>query len=421
MSKETVKISDRRNVVDIAWANNGRLFDVEGKRSRLTLTDLVTDKKYRNIFKTVVEEYLVNSITPQQVISENLFQRIDLEETAVAVNIKTFGAMEAHILDDEQGIAKEVEPEISTAGYQVKFDVYRWGLSLGMTEKAIKNDQYGLLKFWLREASNALARTKEYNCYKLLNAAGTVVFSNSNPTNSEFGVATGRGIDGEQNGTPSFNDVIEAYSYLAMRNYNPDTMLMHPFAWRMFLTDPMFREVFLKGSTVVTAKTPKGDPFPGWADPFKGRGYKTAAVKSPFDPNLRELGASFKVQPAASLTGNPLTIIVTPRVPFSSKNVTGQGGTTDFGIKGVTDIIIADSSRAGIIGVTQDPNVRNWSNEEKLSRFWEVSEEYGTGIMDQGKGIIVMKDMVVDREYSFDNVNSVTLKKLNRTGTFTLK
>ena len=418
MKEKVNKELARSYIVDAAWRMNGKLLDVEGKPSAITIHDLITEKKYRNIFKSVVDEYIVNSVAPQQVIAQNLFQRIDLEETAVRVNIKTFGALEAQLIDPELGIGKEKNPDLSNVGHEVKFDVNRWGLSLGMTEKAIKTDSYGLLKFWLREASNALSRTKEYNCYKLLNAYGTTVFSNS--AASEFGAATGRGVTGEQNGTPSFNDVVEAYAYLSMRGYNPDVMLIHPFAWRMFLTDPMFREVFLKGSKIVTATVPKGDPFPGWTDPFNGRGYKTAAVKTPFDPTLRALGATYTISPAASLTGAPLTIIVSPRIPFKKGNIVGQSGSTDFGIKGVTDIIIADSSRAGIMGVTQDPSVRNWDNVEKLAKFWEVSEEYGLGVMDQGKGLVVMRDMVVDREYSFDNVNSVTLTNLNRDDTFTI-
>ncbi len=98
MKEKVNKELARSYIVDAAWRMNGKLLDVEGKPSSITIHDLITEKKYRNIFKSVVDEYIVNSIAPQQVIAQNLFQRIDLEETAVRVNIKTFGALEAGIL-----------------------------------------------------------------------------------------------------------------------------------------------------------------------------------------------------------------------------------------------------------------------------------------------------------------------------------
>ena len=400
--------------VDSLFYNNGEFLTKENKIERQSISDIVTSKTYGELFKTQVENYIVKSIQPQTVIIDNLFQEIPVNPNIQSVTIRTFGALEAHEVG-ETGTAREQDPEYSNQGHKIKMDIKRWGLTLAMSEKAIKNDQWGVLKFWLREASNALARTKEKNAYKLINEGGITVFDNAG--SSELGVATGRGQSGAQIGVPSFNDIVDTYAYLIARGFNPDVMIMHPFAWRMFLLDPNIREVFLKGAKIISNKPPKGDPFPGWADFFKGLGYKTVGTGDPFSNQLQALGNTFTAQPAALPA--PMTIIITPRVPFEQMTVTGQGGSGSFGLKGVTDIMIADSSQCGAIAVAQRPNVRNWADIIKRTASWEITEEYDMDVLAQGKAIAIMRNMVVDKEANFQNVNNVTLSELNKTDYFT--
>jgi hypothetical protein len=54
---------------------------------------------------------------------------------------------------------------------------------------------------------------------------------------------TGRNIKGQFNGSMTVDDVFDMYAgVLLMQGFIPDTLLVHPMAWLMWIKDPVMRE-----------------------------------------------------------------------------------------------------------------------------------------------------------------------------------
>jgi hypothetical protein len=56
------------------------------------------------------------------------------------------------------------------------------------------------------------------------------------------GCTTGRNYKGQYNGSMVIDDVFEMYAQIVMQGYIPDTMLVHPMTWLMWVKDPVLRE-----------------------------------------------------------------------------------------------------------------------------------------------------------------------------------
>lgn len=382
-----------------------------------SLKDIITSEKYGTLFKTVNEQYVVATIQPQIVLVNNLFQKINVNQNRDILKLRVFGNLRAKPIA-EGTLAHQVELESSNLGYEIQLDLIRYGLALAITDEALAKDDWGIVKFWLREGANALARTMEDQAYQIIVEQGVVLYDNFNTAASVFGACTGRGITGAQNGTASFNDMLNVFNYLQMRGYSVDTIIIHPFAWRVWALDPQVKEVLLNGAVIISGKTPMGDPFPGFGKLFNGLGYNTEATKNVFTTELEEFGATFRTNPVGVPVGANFKIIVTSRVPFNTASISYNGNA--LGVKAYTDVIFADSARVGIIGMKGGPQIRNWNDIARRANFWEISQEWGFGILDQGNAIGIMKNVIVDREYNFENVNQVQLADIDSDTNFSV-
>ena len=75
----------------------------------------------------------------------------------------------------------------------------------------------------------------------------------------------------------------------------------------------------------------------------------------------------------------------------------------------VTDLIFAQSGEAGLVLRDGEPIVNQFKVEEKESIVVRMKEGLGFGILNLGKAVIIAKNVVIDRNYVFQNMNSVTL------------
>jgi hypothetical protein len=56
------------------------------------------------------------------------------------------------------------------------------------------------------------------------------------------GVTTGRNYKGQLNGSMTVDDIFDMYAAVLLNGFVPDTMLVHPMAWLMWVKDPVLRE-----------------------------------------------------------------------------------------------------------------------------------------------------------------------------------
>lgn len=419
---ETFKDADSRikfyNVYD-AFQNRGRILDKDGNVQKFEFKDLVTREDLMRFVPHTVETIVREAIEPNLFITDKLFQRITIERGS-RVQIGALGALEAGRVG-QGGEYPERTLDLD-GGDMVALTVDKHGLKISLTEEVLRDNLWDVVNVWLRAAGRALARHKERQAAKLLSEMGYDIFDNMNPTNSYAGVTTGRDITGAANGSMTANDVFEMYAYLLNRGFNPDTLLMHPMAWKTFMTDAEMREIVLAGNTITSRQIPNGTYAQNWPTSHNGLGLRTIATgnaqtvgnsikgASAWTQTLNPLGATFNIAPR--YLPSPLEVIVTQYVPFQY----GGFGNETLGSGSRCNVIMADSQRCGVIGQSQPVTTDRWTDPERDIENIKMREEYGFALLEQGKGIAVARNVVIARNYVFENSNAQELSEINISG-----
>jgi hypothetical protein len=402
------------NVYD-AFTNRGRLADKDGNVQKFELKDLVTKEDLARFVPTTIETVVREAIEPNLFIVDKLFKSITIER-GTRVQIGALGTLEA----GRVGQAGEY-PERTfdlDGGDMVAITTDKYGLKISLTEEVLNENAWDIVNVWLRAAGKALARLKERNAAKLINEMGFDVFDNVNPTNSYSGVTTGRDITGAANGSLTANDVFDLYAYMLNRGFSPDTILMHPLAWKTFMCDTEMREVVLNGATIASVRSPNGSAGQAWGTTHNGYGLRTTAtgtgtssgntVKGPsaWTQTLNPIGATFNIAP--SYLPTPLEVIVTQHVPFAY----GSFGYERIDTGARTNVIMVDSDNCGVIGQSMAVTTDQWTDPERDIQNIKLREAYGMQLLEQGKGVAIARNIAVSRNYNFENQNSVTLSNI---------
>jgi len=327
------------NVYD-AFTNRGLMTDAEGDSEFFELKDLITTQDLTRFIPQTVETIVREAIEPNLFIVDKLFQEINIPRGS-RIQIGAIGAMEAGRVG-QGGEYPERFVDLD-GGDMVALTTDKHGLKISLTEEVLQENLFDVVGIWLRAAGRALARHKERAAAKLINEMGYDVFNNINPETSYIGTTTGRDISGTPNGSMTVNDMFEMYTYLMHRGFTPDTVMMHPLAWKTFMCDTEMREVVLNGATVSSYKNPNGSAAEGWATGHQGLGLRTKATgqgetsgdktKGPWawTQTLNPLGASLNIAP--SYLPTPLEVLVTQYVTFDygTRSVAGAGNETTKG------------------------------------------------------------------------------------------
>ncbi|MCK9429429.1 MAG: hypothetical protein M0R17_05455 [Candidatus Omnitrophica bacterium] len=305
-------------------------------------------------------------------------------------------------------------------GDMIAITTDKYGIKISLTEEVVSQNQFDVVNVWLRAAGKAMARCKERIGMKLINEMGYKVFDNASPSASYCGSTTGRNIAGVTNGSMTANDVFEMYAYLLNRGFTPDTLLLHPLAWKLFATDTEMREVVLAGSTIAQVQGGKpvsqwgGTSHNGYGLRTTGTGNENLAGSVPKGPNawtqtLNPLGATWNVRPA--YLPSPIQVIVTPMVPFSY----GTAGIERMDTGSTCNVIMVDSSNCAVIGQSEAIRTDRWTDPERDIVNIKLREAYGMAVLEQGKGIAKASNIAIAKNYNFENYNSQTLSNFDPT------
>ena len=400
-----------------AFTNNG---EIQGEDSVITVSDLVTSPDVARFIPQVVEYVVREALEPNLLIVPNLFQEVRLERGS-RVQIGAVGALVASEVA-EAGEYKENDLQMD-GGDMVAVTVSKHGLMIRVTDEMISDNQFDVIGLWLRAAGRALARHKEQYAMKMMNEFGIEVFNNTTPANAMYGSTTGRDITGAGNGSMSTNDLWDMYAELLLRGFSPDTVLMHPLAWRCFMSDPEMREQVLNGATIATRQMPNGSQPQGWGTSHMGYGLRTQNTgATTVDPlavgtagkigasawtnTLNALGATLNIAP--KYLPGPLQVLVTPYVPYTPP---ATAAATPY--SGRTTLTMVDSSRCGVL-VTRDlVSTEEFDDPARDIRALKIKERYGFAALEQGKSITLARNVAIARNYVFENANNVTLGNLS--------
>lgn len=391
-----------------AFTNNGHIEDQE-----VQIKDLMTSPDVMRFIPQVVEWIVREALEPNLLVVPSLFQEIKMER-GQRIQIGAIGSLYASEVA-EGAEYKENDLQMD-GGDMVAINIKKHGLMIRVTDEMVTDNQFDVIGLWLRAAGRALARHKEQYAIRLLNEFGIEVFNNTTPSDSKYGTTTGRDITGAFNGSMTANNIWDMYAELLQRGFTPDTLLMHPLAWRTFMADAETREQVLSGATLTSRKLPNGNFSPGWGTSHYGLGARTAATgqETTTQAGSQKLGASAWVNTMNALAAtyqiaprylpSPLTVLVTPFIPYTPP---ASAAATPY--SGKTNITMVDSTRCGLLVTRDEVSTEEFDDPARDIRALKIKERYGFGIMEQGKCLTIARDIAIARNYVFENMNAVTL------------
>ena len=278
--------------------------------------------------------------------------------------------------------------------------VQRHGLRLKIAKRFVDESSYPWISFWLRLAGNALARHKEEFIFDFITKLGTVVFDNDTSARLSAatvqpikGVTTGRNYKGVLNGSMTVDDIFDMYAAVMLNGFIPDTLLVHPLAWMMFVKDPVLREFAIQsggGSFFANWQgqvAVKGNPFYNFNGLGFGQGqtgqYTAGAVAGEHaDPNAGNYNHMTSAPILPSYLGLPFRILVSPFVHFDPVTRT-------------TDVMMFNSKNLGALIVAEETHVKSWEDGQYNILNMGIEETFGFGILQEGQAIAVAKNVKV--------------------------
>lgn len=391
MTKEELELQDRITTI---FSCNG--YDPKDG-STISIKDALDIQNAAFMIPRAMTQIVQEGIEPL-LIGEKLLQKIQYKAGMTTV----FPAIEP-LRADMAGDGMDLpQYNINVGGAQsFGVQVQRHGLRLKIAKRFVDESSYPWINFWLRLAGNALARHKEEFIFDFITKLGTIVFDNdvdarrpTAPFQPIKGVTTGRNYKGQFNGSMTVEDIFDMYAAVMLNGFIPDTLLVHPLAWMMFVKDPVLREFAIQsggGSFFANWQgqvAVKGNPFYNFGGLGQGQGQTGSytggkltggEVSNPEAGNYQHM-TSAPILP--SYLGLPFRILVSPFVHFDPETRT-------------TDVMMFNSKNLGALIVAEEPHVKSWEDGQYNITNMSIEETFGFGILQEGQAIAVAKNVKV--------------------------
>lgn len=369
------------------WLNNGQLPTGEPEEV-ISVEDAIAVPNTAVWLPKVIQNIVKEAVEPM-LIGTSLLQRIEYH-FGQTITFPAVGALDA--ADIAEGMAYP-ERQLAIGGATVTAQIGKSGLAVKVTEEMIRYSQFDVINMHLRAAGRALARHKEKKVFNYIRSMGVVCFDNLNPTSSVFGVTTGRDLDGSANGSVLVDNLFDAYSQILLQGFTPNTLLMHPLSWAMFVKDPVMRLMMLNGAGGTFFATHSGSPS-GRA-PWDNSGQGGLGVSG--GQNINQGGNAGGADPTP-LEGYPQTLNSAPNLPnyfpFPFRIIVSPFVNFNPATK-LTDIMLFDSNELGALIVDEDVQTDEWTDPSVDIRKIKLRERYGIGIFNEGMAIGVMRNVKV--------------------------
>lgn len=364
------------------WRNNG--FN-EVTQEQMSYTDMIATPNASHWLPVTIETIAREPVEPMLIVP-NVLDRINVAP-ATKISMPSIGAITA--ADIAEGEAYP-ERQLQVAPGMVTANVGKSGVSFKITEEMKQNSMFDVMNLHIRAGRRALDRHKEQKGMAYINAMGVSLYDNINPTTSMFGTCTGRDMQGAGNGSCRMEDLLNAYSHIMMQGFTPNTILLHPLAWSIWIADPMLRGIALNTGNGQwfqqhnmakqalmnpQSKTGPSSSYGQYTSPGNA-GSETPTALSNIDQNLK----SAAVVP--SYFPYPLTVLVSPFVQYDIYNQT-------------CDIMLFDSSNLGALAVEYDVQVDEWEDLSVDIMKVKLKEKYGFFMYEAGLGIGVMRNVPI--------------------------
>jgi hypothetical protein len=378
--EKTTGIPKRVKLED--WLKHGRQ-QLRDEMNRIHFSDTIATPDITPWLPQVIERNVLEASEPYLILT-SLFEKIGYE-AGQAIEFPAVGAISAGDVGEGESYPNA---RLQESGATVTAKVGKSGIAFEITEEAISRSRFDLIGMHLRACSRALARHKEVKAANMIANLGTVSFDNVNPTQSMFGVTTGRNMNGTANGSLTLDNLFDAFAQVMMQGFTPNTLIMHPLTFVMFMKDEVLRAITLAGGNQI------------WYGGYSGNaamsqsGSRTHvsgghAVTSPLSPlgtssnTVNEFNTA--LTSAAVLPARwawPLRIVVSPFINFSPATK-------------MTDIILCDGSELGLYIEEHGVKVDRWEDLSIDSTKVKLKEKYCFHILNEGLGVAVLKNIKI--------------------------
>lgn len=256
---------------------------------------------------------------------------------------------------------------------QLEIRVKKYGLKVTISEEAIQDSSWDIYGINVRKMGRAMARLKEENCFNAFSNHGHILFDNDKREQFPEAGTTGRDADGSYNDTLSVEDFLDLVLALMGNNRVPTDIIMHPLTWVIFARNSMIGNGLTFGAFGGNQVHPWGatQGTPGFADLSSEEGPQKLIMRPDQVQNRLPV---------------PLAINFSPFVRFDK-------------LKKRFDMYCIDRSEVGVIVEREGLSTDDWNDPERDMRMLKVKERYGVGILDNGKGITVARNIAVAPTY----------------------
>ena len=256
---------------------------------------------------------------------------------------------------------------------QLEIRVKKYGLKVTISEEAIQDSSWDIYGINVRKMGRAMARLKEENCFNAFSNHGHILFDNDKREQFPEAGTTGRDADGSYNDTLSVEDFLDLVLALMGNNRVPTDIIMHPLTWVIFARNSMIGNGLTFGAFGGNQVHPWGatQGTPGFAGLSSEEGPQKLIMRPDQVQNRLPV---------------PLAINFSPFVRFEK-------------LKKSFDMYCIDRSEVGVIVEREGLSTDDWNDPERDMRMLKVKERYGVGILDNGKGITVARNIAVAPTY----------------------
>lgn len=330
------------------------------RNKRIELKSALSSPELAVLVRQTIIDRLRDTAEPIYVVSR-FFDKVRITEGRSIV-FPSVGAIRAHEIP-EAGEYPIEYPDFQLHEASLEVKVQKVGLAIAVTDEMVEDSQWDVIGIMLKKAGEAMARHKEEKAFREFYRHGHVVFDASyvkedgtlhddaKPGGPMEGIApTGLDYNGKLNGTLSVEDILDLFLAMMANNKTPTDVLMHPLVW------PIFAKNEILGSLSLAA--------------FGA-------------PNNR-----IRLQPEAVQGRLPMDITVT-LTPFAGFDRVDKR----------FNLTIIDRNEVGVMLVKTDLTTEEWDNPARDIRQIKVFERYGFGIYDDGKGIVLAKNIRFDKTW----------------------
>jgi hypothetical protein len=207
------------------------------------------------------------------------------------------------------------------------------------------------------------------------------------------GTTTGRNYLGVLNGSMTMDDVFDMYAQVMAQGFIPDTMLVHPMTWLMWVKDPVLREFAIQAGGGSFFANWGGNPaelgnkFFNWRGMGAGQGQQGEYANGQLTggQTSKTQGLPQRQQSYFELPnylGLPFRILVSPFVFYDP-------------IQRLTNILMFEARNLGALIVQDDAHVKDWQDPRYGLQYMAIEETYGFAMLHEAQAVAVAKNIKV--------------------------